>query len=112
MVAVVDEVDARVGVPVTHLRISRHVGTPFLWVVANEVVALPGELFQPSYFGRGVAADELHAQNGAAPTLPRFGTRNGQAEACPYSPQGRCLLRPVGWGNPRRYRCCPLIADR
>ena len=62
VVAVIDEVDARVKVVVSHLGIRGHLCAPLGGIVANEVVRLAGELLLSPHACLGVSADEAHAE--------------------------------------------------
>ncbi len=61
LVAVVDQVNARIELFVSHLGISVDICDPLLWIVADEVVVIAGEFIDPRHRGRGVGANELHA---------------------------------------------------
>jgi hypothetical protein len=56
-VAVEDQVDARVDLPILDLAVQRHVGAPLRGVVADQVVGASRLFVQPHQRRRRVAAD-------------------------------------------------------
>jgi hypothetical protein len=64
LVAVVDEVDARVDVFVLHSGIRRHIGPPLRGIVADEVVGLAGQGVLARDARIAIGADERHAKRG------------------------------------------------
>ena len=85
MLAVVEQVHARINIPVFNLGVVGNVGAPLIGVVADKVVTLAWQLFQPYHLRHWVAANELHSNHGAC--------------------GGLTILRIRG-----RQRCAPFIA--
>ncbi len=63
LVAVVDQVNARIDSLVLHLRVGRNIRAPLRRIVADEVVARPRQFIHASYFGGGIGIAELHPQH-------------------------------------------------
>ena len=61
LVAVIDEVHARIDVDISHPGVVRHVGAPFLRIIADEVVALARQPLQSCHLRFGVGAHQPHA---------------------------------------------------
>ena len=74
LIAVIEEIDARIKVRVAHLRVGRDVGAPLRGIVADEVVGLAGEFLQPRHARTRVGAGEADAQRGPGrcPSRLRF----------------------------------------
>ena len=67
LVGVIDQVDAGIHARVLHLGISRHIGMPFLGIVAENVVRLSGQLLKPCHPGRSVRARQFHVEDVRCP---------------------------------------------
>ena len=63
LVAVVDQVYARINVLVFHLGIAGHIRPPLLRIIPDEVVRFAGQFFETGHLGRGVCSHKLHVQN-------------------------------------------------
>ena len=63
LVAVIDEVDPGIDVPVLDLGVGRDVGAPLRGIVADEVVRLSRELVEPGHQRRGRGTHEVHADH-------------------------------------------------
>ena len=84
---VVDQIDPRVDVLVSHLRVRRDVGPPVRGIAAHEVVGLAWKLLGPYHLWLGVGTNEGHPQDGPGDQFARFGRG-----PCPLQPAlGRLL---------------------
>src|SRR5437667_11434611 len=77
LIAVVDQVDARIHLTVLDFRIRSYVGPRLLGVVSNEVVDLPWQLIFSCQSGPRVGSDPPHAQD--AGSVPAAGPRDASA---------------------------------
>ena len=99
LVAVVDQVDPRVDVLVSHLRVRRDIGPPVRGIAADEVVGLAWKLLCPHHGWLGVGTDEDHPQDGPAnPSVcerqdgfARCEKKRGATAACEESDLLVCL---------------------
>src|SRR5204862_71828 len=64
LVAVIDDVDARVDVVISHLGIDGDVRPPGRWIVPDEVVHLAGQFFQPAHAWSRARVGEGHSHDG------------------------------------------------
>ena len=80
----IDEVNAGIGVSISDTGIMRDMRVPVGGIVADEVMALPGQLLKADHRRSRVRADQSHTQHGSpTPTLPlRGGGEGGGAESC------------------------------
>ncbi len=72
LLAVVNEVDARVDTAVAHLRERRDVRAPMRRIVADEVVGLARQLVDAAHGGRRSRADDAHSKRGCAIWITRL----------------------------------------
>src|SRR5207302_4626214 len=64
LVAVIDQVNARVNLPIADLGIGGNVAPPLRRIVAEEVVALAGQFFDPGDLPCRPRPNRLHTENG------------------------------------------------
>src|SRR5262249_48128717 len=87
LVAVIHQVHAGIHIGVFHLGVVRHVGAPFLGIIANEVVRLAGYLVQPNYLGVWFRPHKSHPEEGVRGSW--FVVRGHEGHGVPSRAGGR-----------------------
>ena len=60
VVAVIDQIDALIHIPIRHFAVIGNIGVPLRGVVADQVIALIRQQIHPRHGRRGIGAGELH----------------------------------------------------
>jgi hypothetical protein len=97
LVAVVDDVDPGIGVAVLDAPVVDHVGEPARRIVAEEVVAAPGQWIHPDVVGVGIGAVEMDSEGVPLrrPAHRHRGVAPAEEDAIPRAP-GEVVHPPVG----------------
>ena len=67
LVAVVNQVYARIHALILYLGVARNIGAPLFRIAADEVVRLAGQLVESRHARRAIRAHELHAEDVLCP---------------------------------------------